>query len=79
MTDVIVCDGFVGNVLVKYSEGLGRIMSHWLGPLELGALPVGVYRFLNKMEIETIKSLEKKLKKTPPPKTVRKIHKSKAT
>ena len=29
--NVVVCDGFVGNILVKYSEGLGRILSYWLG------------------------------------------------
>jgi glycerol-3-phosphate acyltransferase PlsX len=29
--NVIVCDGFTGNVLVKFSEGLGQILSHWLG------------------------------------------------
>jgi phosphate acyltransferase len=28
--NVIVCDGFTGNVLVKYSEGLGRALSYWL-------------------------------------------------
>ncbi len=29
--NVIVCDGFTGNVLVKYSEGLGRSLGYWLG------------------------------------------------
>jgi len=28
--DVIVCDGFVGNVLVKFSESLGQAVSKWL-------------------------------------------------
>jgi len=28
--NVIVCDGFVGNILVKFCEGLGRIVSQWL-------------------------------------------------
>lgn len=28
--NVVVCDGFTGNVLVKYSEGLGRALSYWL-------------------------------------------------
>jgi len=28
--NVIVCDGFVGNILVKFCEGLGRIISQWL-------------------------------------------------
>jgi len=29
--NVIVCDGFVGNILVKFCEGLGRSVSQWLG------------------------------------------------
>ncbi len=28
--DVIVCDGFVGNVLLKSSEGLARATFHWM-------------------------------------------------
>jgi len=28
--NVIVCDGFVGNILVKFCEGLGRVVSQWL-------------------------------------------------
>jgi glycerol-3-phosphate acyltransferase PlsX len=28
--DVIVCDGFVGNVLLKYTEGLAAAMTHHL-------------------------------------------------
>lgn len=28
--NVIVCDGFVGNVIIKFSEGLGRVLSRWL-------------------------------------------------
>ena len=28
--NVIVCDGFVGNILVKFCEGLGRTVSKWL-------------------------------------------------
>jgi glycerol-3-phosphate acyltransferase PlsX len=37
--NVIVCDGFVGNVLVKYSEGLGHALSRWLGKELKDALP----------------------------------------
>jgi glycerol-3-phosphate acyltransferase PlsX len=29
--NVVVCDGFVGNILVKFCEGLGRGVSNWLG------------------------------------------------
>jgi len=28
--NVIVCDGFVGNILVKFCEGLGKTVSQWL-------------------------------------------------
>lgn len=28
--NVIVCDGFVGNILVKFCEGLGEIVKDWL-------------------------------------------------
>jgi glycerol-3-phosphate acyltransferase PlsX len=28
--DVIVCDGFVGNVLLKFTEGLGSVLRHYL-------------------------------------------------
>ncbi len=37
--NVIVCDGFVGNVLVKYSEGLGHALGRWLGKDLKDALP----------------------------------------
>jgi glycerol-3-phosphate acyltransferase PlsX len=29
--NVIVCDGFIGNILVKFCEGLGRVVSKWIG------------------------------------------------
>jgi glycerol-3-phosphate acyltransferase PlsX len=28
--NVVVCDGFVGNILIKFSEGLGRIAANWM-------------------------------------------------
>jgi glycerol-3-phosphate acyltransferase PlsX len=28
--NVIVCDGFIGNVLLKFCEGLGYSLNHWL-------------------------------------------------
>ena len=37
--DVIVCDGFVGNILVKFCEGLGRVVSKWLGNELKGKIP----------------------------------------
>lgn len=46
-----------------------RIIRTEFGTLELGALPVGAFRFLNKKEIEEIKALEKTLPVKPPRKT----------
>jgi glycerol-3-phosphate acyltransferase PlsX len=37
--NVVVCDGFVGNVLVKFYECLGRIESKWLENKLKGKLP----------------------------------------
>ena len=30
VADVVVCDGFIGNVLLKGSEGLARAVMHWM-------------------------------------------------
>ena len=40
--DVVVCDGFVGNILLKYSEGLGRALAHYLRKSLKAGLPDGV-------------------------------------
>jgi len=60
-----------------------RIIRTQFGPLELGALPVGAHRFLNKIEIESIKAFEKSRAKTATEKSlqrpVQKIHRSKDT
>jgi len=56
--NVVVCDGFVGNVLVKFSEGLGRTLSRWLGqnlkdklsPADLEQVSGKVYSFLSPSE-----------------------------
>jgi len=37
--NVIVCDGFVGNILVKFCEALGRAISRWLTQELKGDLP----------------------------------------
>lgn len=39
--DVIVCDGFVGNVLLKFSEGVGSALAQWLDERLAGFLPPG--------------------------------------
>lgn len=37
--DVIVCDGFVGNILLKFAEGLGTALAHKLSVAAGSALP----------------------------------------
>jgi glycerol-3-phosphate acyltransferase PlsX len=37
--NVVVCDGFVGNVLVKFYEGLGMVEAKWLESQLQGKLP----------------------------------------
>ncbi len=37
--NVIICDGFVGNILVKYTEGLGETFADWLKMKFDGRLP----------------------------------------
>jgi len=37
--NVVVCDGFVGNVLIKFYEGLGHIEARWLEKKLKGKLP----------------------------------------
>jgi glycerol-3-phosphate acyltransferase PlsX len=53
--NVIVCDGFVGNILVKFCEGLGRAVNHWLtgelkaelSPAELENITGKLYRLMS--------------------------------
>ena len=37
--NVVLCDGFVGNILLKYSEGLGSALAQWLARRLEGHLP----------------------------------------
>jgi glycerol-3-phosphate acyltransferase PlsX len=37
--NVIVCDGFVGNILLKFCEGLGETVSDWFTQELKGSLP----------------------------------------
>jgi phosphate acyltransferase len=37
--NVVVCDGFVGNILVKFYEALGHVESRWLEKRLAGKLP----------------------------------------
>ncbi len=37
--NVIVCDGFVGNIILKFCEGLGNVVTDWLASELSGKLP----------------------------------------
>jgi len=37
--NVIICDGFTGNVMAKFCEGLGEVTSNWLAERLKGSLP----------------------------------------
>ena len=37
--NVIICDGFVGNILIKFGEALGKTISTWLEDKLKGKLP----------------------------------------
>ncbi len=37
--NVVICDGFVGNTIVKFCEGLGMVTSKWLENKLIGRLP----------------------------------------
>ena len=39
--NVIICDGFVGNIVVKFCEALGKTISKWLEDKVKGKLPEG--------------------------------------
>lgn len=57
--NVIVCDGFIGNILVKYSEGLGRTIRKWISSELANQLPedrieeIGssIYKLLSPAEV----------------------------
>lgn len=44
--NVIVCDGFVGNIVMKYTEALGKTIGRWLQGKLNGKLPEGEIRGL---------------------------------
>ncbi|MDP2931050.1 MAG: phosphate acyltransferase PlsX, partial [Chloroflexota bacterium] len=37
--NVIICDGFTGNIMVKFGESLGKLVCHWLKEKLAGKLP----------------------------------------
>ncbi|MBI2170600.1 MAG: phosphate acyltransferase PlsX [Chloroflexi bacterium] len=44
--DVIVCDGFVGNILLKFTEGLGTALARRLAEAASSALPASAMHLL---------------------------------
>ena len=58
--DVIVCDGFVGNILVKFTEGLGAAMAAYLKKALEGKLPPGELEPLSS-KVWDINNLPKKM------------------
>lgn len=37
--NVVICDGFVGNTIVKFCEGLGAVTAEWLDKMLRGKIP----------------------------------------
>lgn len=37
--NVIICDGFIGNIMIKFCEALGKIIAQWLEDKVSGKLP----------------------------------------
>jgi len=53
----VVCDGFVGNIVIKYGEGLGRALADWLterleGHLPSSEIQIIADELLQMMEVE---------------------------
>lgn len=50
--EVVVCDGFVGNILMKLAEGLGEVISRWLRQrlADGSAVAQEIYDMLNVVE-----------------------------
>ena len=58
--DVVVCDGFVGNILMKFTEGLGTVLGEYLKErLSSGLSPQGAGALVN--ELWTSMNLPKKM------------------
>lgn len=56
----------IRNMFEAVGHDVIRIIRTAFGPLELGALPGGAYRFLTKKEIEAVKSLSQAAREKPP-------------
>jgi glycerol-3-phosphate acyltransferase PlsX len=58
--NVIVCDGFVGNILLKFGEGLSAVLARWLRERLAGLLPsTEVQRLTN--ELQEMMEIEKRI------------------
>jgi phosphate acyltransferase len=56
--NVVVCDGFVGNVALKTVEGLGRELAGWLQRELTGTLPAGRVEEMANRLIETTNPID---------------------
>lgn len=55
VANVVVCDGFIGNVMAKFGEGLGTIISSWLEKELDGKLSgLDIKALKNKLLISTV-------------------------
>jgi glycerol-3-phosphate acyltransferase PlsX len=62
--NVIVCDGFVGNILLKFSEGLSAALAHWLRDRLADLLPPTETRRLTD-ELQGMIEIEKRIGGVP--------------
>lgn len=52
--NVVICDGFVGNILVKYTESLGKAIGNWLHEKMDGKLPaVEIQSIVDELDVAT--------------------------
>ena len=62
--DVVVCDGFVGNILMKFTEGLGSALGQYLQERLSSTIPGGGASGLIE-ELWTSMNLPRKMARTP--------------
>jgi glycerol-3-phosphate acyltransferase PlsX len=56
--NVIICDGFVGNIVVKFCESLGKTIAGWLGEKVKGKLPDGEVATITKELLDATNAAE---------------------
>ena len=52
--NVIVCDGFVGNIIIKFCEAMGKVTAQWLEDKLKGKIPVDdIRKIVNELILAT--------------------------